>query len=103
MNCPSELSGDNPHAHRDPAPNTLEFMIVKSLGYCCEVFFWECFRELPSDLIAARFGLARSTITRHRQWFNEGRFLCCNLPTCLKRRLDASRRKEVPGAATPGV
>lgn len=80
MNCSHEVSSHKPRA------NCVTDLITTGLGYCCEAFFWERFKEIPSDLIAARLGIAVRTVNRHRQWYAEGKFSCEGKLTCIINR-----------------
>ncbi len=98
MNNPPELSVDNPRA------NTVEDLINTGLGYCCEWFFWSYYEDTPSDLIAARLGVAVNTVRRHRLWHREGKFSCkCNETACLKRKIILLHRKTGSESAAPSV
>ena len=67
--------------------NSVQFLITDGLGYCCEQFFWAAFEGISSELIAARLGVARRTVNRHRQWYHDGRFECAARDSCMLRRL----------------
>ena len=74
-----ELSGHNPR------PNTVEDLITRGLGYCCEWFFWK--RYTNAEMIASRLGVTVDTVRRHKLWFANGKFECKGCEECLDKRL----------------
>ena len=80
MNNTLALSPDKPRV------NSVEYLITVGLGYCCEAFFWERFKTIPADVIAARLGVSTNTIRRHRLWHSEGRFTCTRAHNCIPCR-----------------
>ena len=94
----SELRRNNPRA------NSVSFLITDGLGYCCENFFWAAFEGISSELIAARLGVARRTVNRHRQWWADGQLECAELSNCLlKRILFVSSSIPPQGAGSPDI
>ena len=80
----STLPDDNTRTeYKPPRANSVEYLIVIGLGYCCEAFFWKRYFNIPGPLIAARLGVRNDTIRHHKQWYSEGRYACKNSPTCL--------------------
>lgn len=77
----SELSEHN--SHEKPRANSVAYLIQEGLGYCCLWFFWQRFKDVSSELIAARLGVTAGTVLRRRQ--EEGS--CCGKANCMKRLL----------------
>ena len=83
----SALSSNNPRPEPSPPRiNTVEYLIVVGLGYCCEAYFWSLYLDLPAPLIAARLGCRADTIRRHKQWYTEERFTCTGTARCIPNR-----------------
>lgn len=74
-----------PHNSRESLAHSL---IVGGLGYCCEYWFWQHFREVPTELLAARLGVHPRTVRRWRK----GPHLCEKKPgpACFDQRLGRS-------------
>ena len=85
MNNTPDLSPDKPRPK--PRPDSIESLIVDGLGYCCGHFFWTKYQDLPSPLLAARFGCTPETVRKHKQWFREGKFKCASTTSCLAERI----------------
>ena len=77
MNSSLELWHDKPRALRK---NSVEYLITKGLGYCCEGLFFSLYNN--ADLIAARLGVTSDTVRRHKRWLSEGKLGCRNLTYC---------------------
>lgn len=74
MNTPRALS---PH---NPRENTIDFLITKGLGYCCESLFFSLYSD--ADLIAARLGVTVATVRRHKLWLRQGKLTCRSKADC---------------------
>lgn len=83
MNTSRELS------HHKPRGNTLAYFITINLGYCCEYFFFT--RYTNTALIAARLGVNRTAVNRHKRELQP----CEQKPNCMKCYL-----KETPCVTT---
>lgn len=82
-----ELMDNNPRVlspHKPPA-NSVQYLIIEGLGYCCAHFFWKHYAHLPAPLIAARLGVSPDTIRRHKQQWREGDFPCARSKKCMER------------------
>ena len=79
-----ELINNNPRVYRT---NSVSYLIVTGLGYCCPYAFWKYYSHLPAPLIAARLGVRDDTIRHIRQAWREGDFTCNKLKTCLEKRI----------------
>lgn len=77
MNSSLELCNDKPRGLRK---NSVEYLITKGLGYCCEGLFFSLYDN--ADLIAARLGVTPDTVRRHKRWLSEGKFPCRKLTCC---------------------
>lgn len=73
-----------------PRPNSVEYLIVEGLGYCCEKFFWQLYFDVDSDLIAARLGVDYEAIRRHKKRFHAGGYACQKKDCCIPKRLEKS-------------
>lgn len=82
MNSTRTLSPHNPRG------NSVEYLITKGLGYCCEYAFFLVCQEVPSELIAARLGCEVNTIRRHRLWLRNGKITCKKLESCMLPKLE---------------
>jgi hypothetical protein len=83
MNNTSALSTHNTRGK----PGSVQDLIETGLGYCCEYVFWRAYKHLPTDLIAARLGMAPRTINRHRQHFDEDLIHCAKCSNCMKDKI----------------
>ena len=83
MNNTSELSSNNTRV----VPGSVRDLVETGLGYCCEYVFWRTYKNVTTDLIAARLGMAPRTVNRHRQHFDEGLIECANCPNCMKDKI----------------
>ena len=75
----SELSRDK--------TRELSYLVTSGLGYCCEYFFFDCFKKVGTTLIATRLGCSPSTVSHHRKAFRLGQLECAKCEGCLKERL----------------
>lgn len=64
--------------------NSVTYLIVTGLGYCCPNAFWKLYGHLPAPLIAARLGVRDDTVRRNKQWWREGAFPCAGKGNCMK-------------------
>ena len=84
------LINDNPRVYR---ANSVPYLIVTGLGYCCVNFFFKHYSHLPSPLIAARLGVSPDTIRHYKQWWREGEFHCEERGNCMKSLTSQSTSK----------
>ena len=73
-----------PLSENNPRANSVSYLIVVGLGYCCSNAFWKLYGHLPAPLIAARLGVRGDTIRHHKQWWREGHFPCQGKGNCMK-------------------
>jgi len=66
----SKLSRDNPREL------SIASLITTGLGYCCEAYFWERFKNVSTELIAARLGVTERAVRTHRAAYRQGEFEC---------------------------
>ena len=85
MDNPCGLQNNNPR--EEPRPFTLEYYITRNLGYCCEWFFFQLYKD--SALIAAHLGVTRATVKRHKKWAKDEVVKCKSCVNCLKEKLNA--------------
>lgn len=76
----SELSGHNSHK------GLVTSLITDGLGYCCEAWFWERFKDVTTELIAARLGVSDRAVRKHRAAFRRGELVCQEKAKCLNKR-----------------
>jgi len=89
----SKLSRHNSHK------GLIASLITDGLGYCCEAWFWARFKDVSTELIAARLGVTDRAVRKHRAAFRRGEMQCENLATCLNRRVPLTgptEPREVP-------
>lgn len=89
----SKLSRHNSHK------GLIASLITDGLGYCCEAWFWTHFKEVSTELIAARLGVTDRAVRKHRAAFRRGEMKCENQATCLSKRIPRvgqTELREVP-------
>lgn len=62
--------------------NSITWLIVKGLGYCCEWKFFSLYRD--SAMIAARLGVTERAIRKHKAAYNDYETDCENCDNCMK-------------------
>lgn len=72
----------------NPRVNEISFLITDGLGYCCEAFFFQAFKDVPTGLISTRLGCVPATVSKHRRRFRLGEFKCTDCSECLNKRLE---------------
>jgi len=72
-------------SHNNPRVNSVEYLITVGLGYCCEALFWEMYRDVGVDIIAARLGVSERTVRRHLQ--TQGERSCAKVGNCLGKEI----------------
>lgn len=77
----SELSRHNPRE------GTIASLITTGLGYCCEAWFWAQFKNVSTELIAARLGVTERGVRKRRAMFREGELKCQEKKVCLNKRV----------------
>lgn len=85
----SELSRHNSHK------GLVASLITEGLGYCCEAWFWKHFKEVSTELIAARLGVTDRAVRKHRAAFRRGEMKCENQAKCLNQRVPPAGRTEL--------
>lgn len=83
----SELSRHNPRE------GTIASLITTGLGYCCEAWFWAYFKDVSTELIAARLGVGERSVRRRRAMFKQGELVCQEKMKCLKKIVKESRNE----------
>lgn len=69
-------------------PPTFHSLVTSGLGYCCEYFFFEAFKEVETGLITTRLGCHPATTSKHRRLWREGKLECAKCAECLKPKLE---------------
>lgn len=70
---------------------TIKLLITQDLGYCCEYFFFSCFRQ--TAVIADRLGVTPRAVKYHKAAVRDGKSTCCGGPNCKM----GSKRKPPAG------
>ena len=78
MDSSSVLCGNKPREH------SIESYVTKHLGYCCEWFFFELFKD--AELTSIRLGISLGTVRRHMLWKKRGLVQCTGCDKCVKNR-----------------
>jgi hypothetical protein len=74
---------------------TAKELICKGLGYCCEWAFFKAHKHVRTGLIAARLGMAETTVHNKRIDFSNGDMKCTNQARCLEKlKREIKRRKK---------
>ena len=79
------MNNSSTFRQRNPNTNSLNYLITRGLGYCCEYFFFSRFTD--TELIAARLGVSERAVRKRKQLLREGKIQCLNCERCLKSRL----------------
>lgn len=62
--------------------NGIQYLITKSLGYCCEWKFFSLFSDC--ELIAARLGVTDRGVRKHKARFVAGSMQCERCSNCQR-------------------
>lgn len=64
--------------------NSITWLIVKGMGYCCEWKFFSLYHD--TALIAARLGVTERAVRYHKAAYENYEIECENCENCMKSR-----------------
>ena len=74
--------------------NTVQYVITKSLGYCCLWAFFSKYRDTKK--ISDRTGFSPRTIKSYKSWATRGEGCCEKSPRCMAKAFNL--RPNIPPA-----